>query len=69
MKIHEFRNLKGELVFSANAYDKDFKKQIETFFGKDVDVLNKELSENNCIIMNDETYTMSVMFLDFMEEE
>lgn len=69
MKIHEFRNSKGELVFSANAYDEDFIKQIVNFFGKDIDALNKELSENNCITMNDETYTMSTMFIDFVEEE
>lgn len=69
MKIHEFRNSKGQLVFSANAYDKDFKEQVEKFFGKGINVLNKELAEFNYITKDGETYTMSVMFLDFTEEE
>lgn len=68
MKIHEFRNSKGELVFTANAYDENFKRQVERFFNKDLDLINKELKEFNCITKDGEDYTMSVMFLDFMEE-
>lgn len=69
MKIHEFRNSKGELVFTANAYDENFKRRLERFFNKDLDLINKELAEFNCITKDGEEYTMSVMFLDFMEEQ
>ena len=68
MKIHEFRNSKGELVFSANAYDEDFKRQVEKFFKKDLDLINKELKEFNCITKGGETYTMSTMFVNFAED-
>jgi hypothetical protein len=65
MKIYEFRNSKGELEFSVNAYDKTGKEQIEKFFKKDLDLINKELKEFNCITKDGETYTMSTMFIDF----
>lgn len=69
MKIYEFRNSKGELVFSANAYAKRSIEQIEKYFGKNIELINKELKNFNCITKDGETYTMSTMFLDFMEEE
>lgn len=68
MKIHEFRNSKGELVFGADAYNKDFKRQIEKFFGKDLDVINEELKAFNCVTKDGEEYTMSTMFIDFAED-
>ena len=69
MKIYEFRNSKGELVFGADAFNKDFKRQIEKFFKKDLDLINQELKTFNCVTKDGEEYTMSTMFIDFAEDE
>ena len=68
MKIYEFRNSKGELVFGADAYSEDFKRKIEKFFKKDLDVINQELKAFNCVTKDGEEYTMSTMFIDFAED-
>lgn len=68
MILHEFRNSNGELALSVNANDEYFERKVKKFFKKDLNLIYKELSLFNCITKDGENYTMSTMFVDFVED-
>lgn len=68
MKIYEIKDEKGEVVLRANAKEREDLEKIESFFGKSLSMINYDLAKYKYIRKDDQKYTLSVMFTDFMEE-
>lgn len=69
MKIYEIRDEKNNTVIRANASSKKDLDKITKFFGKSLDMINYDLAKYKHIKKDKEKYTLSIMFIDFMEEE
>ena len=67
MKIYEIKDEKGELVLRANAKEREDLEKIESFFGKSLSMINYDLAKYKYIRKDNQKYTLSVMFIDFME--
>lgn len=69
MKIYEIRDENNNTVIRANASSKKDLDKITEFFGKSLDMINYDLAKYKYIKKGEEKYTLSIMFIDFMEEE
>lgn len=67
MKIYEIKDEKGEVVLRANAKEREDLEKIEEFFGKSLSMINYDLAKYKYIRKDDQKYTLSIMFIDFME--
>lgn len=69
MKIYEIKDEKGEVILKANAKEREDLEKIESFFGKSLSMINYDLAKYKYIRKDDQKYTLSVMFIDFMEDK
>lgn len=69
MKIYEIKDEKGEVVLKANAKEREDLEKIEAFFGKSLSMINYDLAKYKYIRKDDQKYTLSVMFIEFMEDK
>lgn len=69
MKVYEIRDENNNTIIRANASSKKDLDKITEFFGKSLSMINYDLAKWKYIVKGNEKYYLSVMFIDFMEEE